>query len=187
MSKMMDIVDEIEKFIENCKTTALSKNKIVVDREHLLDLLDELKQEEPEEIKQYQKVINNRDTILGQASAQSTKLLEDAKEKAKRMVDEHEIMQQAYEEASNLLEETKAHCNGLVDRAYEESERMKQETLRYMDEVLANASSTIVYSMRDAQDRFNGLMNSLNLSATTLEQNRQQLEMMNAEPTEEDE
>ncbi len=181
MSRIVDILYEIEELLENSKPTALSKGKIVVDKEHIMDLLQDLKASEPEEIKQYQKVISNRDSILSQAQVQSTKLLEDAKEKARRMVDEHDIMQQAYEEAKKLMEETRVHCDAMISHAEEQAREVRIGTIRYMDEVLSNVSSTITYSMRDAQERFNGMMNSLNLSATTLEQNREQLLKMNPE------
>lgn len=181
MSRILDILYEIEELIDNSKTAPLSKGKILVDKDNLLDLLEDLKEAEPEEIKQYQRVISNRDSILSQANAQSTKLLEDAKEKARQMVDEHDIMQKAYDNARKLMEDTKEQCDQMITHAEEQANALRAETIRYIDEVLANVSSTISYSMRDAQDRFNGMMNSLNMSATTLEENREQLLQMNQE------
>ena len=50
-SKMEQIIEEIEDYIEGCKAYPLSNTKIVVNKEELEELIDELKTKTPEEIK----------------------------------------------------------------------------------------------------------------------------------------
>lgn len=64
-SRIEQIIDEIEEYIDrDCKYQPLSTTKIVVNKEHLEELLRELRLKTPEEIKRYQKIIANRDAIL---------------------------------------------------------------------------------------------------------------------------
>ena len=59
-SRMEQIIEEIEEYIDNCKYQPLSSTKIVVNKDELEELLTELKMKTPEEIKRYQKIISNK-------------------------------------------------------------------------------------------------------------------------------
>ncbi len=53
-SKMEQMIEEIEAYIESCKFAPLSKDKIIVNHDELLELIEDLKNKTPEEIKKYQ-------------------------------------------------------------------------------------------------------------------------------------
>ena len=59
-SRMEQIIEEIEEYIDNCKYQPLSSTKIVVNKDELEELLTELKMKTPEEIKRYQKIIRQK-------------------------------------------------------------------------------------------------------------------------------
>ena len=82
MSRIEQLISEIEEYIDSCKFQALSNSKIVVNKEELEELLVELRLRIPDEIKKYQKIISQQDTILGEAQAQADAMLEDAKKQA---------------------------------------------------------------------------------------------------------
>ena len=69
MSRIEQLIGEIEEYIDGCKYQPLSNSKIVVNRDELEELLVELRLRIPDEIKQYQKIISNRDAILADAKA----------------------------------------------------------------------------------------------------------------------
>ena len=50
-SRMEQIIEEIEEFIDSCKYQPLSNTKIIVNKEELEELLTELRLKTPEEIK----------------------------------------------------------------------------------------------------------------------------------------
>ncbi|CBK74584.1 hypothetical protein CIY_18550 [Butyrivibrio fibrisolvens 16/4] len=50
-SKIEDIIDEIEAYIDDCKPTAFSTSKIIVNRDELESLIQELRTKTPDEIK----------------------------------------------------------------------------------------------------------------------------------------
>ena len=53
-SRMEQIIEEIEEYIDNCKYQPLSSTKIVVNKDELEELLTELYLKTPDEIKRYQ-------------------------------------------------------------------------------------------------------------------------------------
>ena len=56
-SRIEQIIDEIDEFIESCKFQPLSATKIIVNKEEIEELLRELRLKTPDEIKRYQKII----------------------------------------------------------------------------------------------------------------------------------
>ena len=56
-SKMEQIIEEIEEYIDGCKFQPLSSTKIIVNKEELEELIAELRAKTPEEVKRYQKII----------------------------------------------------------------------------------------------------------------------------------
>ena len=67
MSRIEQLISEIEEYIDSCKFQALSNSKIIVNKEEMEELLVELRMRIPDEIKKYQKIISQQETILSDA------------------------------------------------------------------------------------------------------------------------
>ena len=93
-SRIEQIIEEIEEYVDSCKFQPLSTTKIVVNKEELEELLRELRLKTPDEIKRYQKIISNKDAILADAQAKADGIIANAEAKAKELVSQHEVMQQ---------------------------------------------------------------------------------------------
>ena len=90
-SRIEQIIDEIDEFIESCKFQPLSATKIIVNKEEIEELLRELRLKTPDEIKRYQKIISNKDAILEDAQSKADGIIADAQAKAQELVTQHEI------------------------------------------------------------------------------------------------
>lgn len=78
MSRIEQLINEIEEYIDSCKFQPLSTTKIIVNKEELDELLVELRLRIPDEIKQYQKIISNQDAILQEARSQADAMVAEA-------------------------------------------------------------------------------------------------------------
>ena len=105
VSRIEQLINEIEEFIDSCKYQPLSNTKILVNKEELEELLVELRLRIPDEIKKYQKIISNQDAILNQARSQADAMLQEANAQTNELVNEHEIMQKAYSHANEVVEQ----------------------------------------------------------------------------------
>ena len=85
-SRIEQLIDEIDEFIEGCKFQPLSATKIVVNKEEMEEYLRELRLKTPDEIKRYQKIISNKDAILEDAQTKADALIADAQTKAQELV-----------------------------------------------------------------------------------------------------
>ena len=95
-SGIEEIIEEIEEYVDGCKPSAFSPSKIIVNRDELESLLEELRTKTPEEIKRYQKIISNKEAILADAQNKADAIIAQAQIQTNELVSEHQIMQQAY-------------------------------------------------------------------------------------------
>ena len=116
-SRIEQIIEEIEEYVDSCKFQPLSSTKIVVNKEELEDLLRELRMKTPDEIKRYQKIISNKDAILADAQAKADNMIAEATAQTQQMITESEVMQQAYVQSNELLEKTNQQAQEILDSA----------------------------------------------------------------------
>ena len=81
-SRIEQIIQEIEEYVDSCKFQPLSTTKIVVNKEEIEEYLRELRLKTPDEIKRYQKIISNKDAIIEDAQANADSLIAYAQAKA---------------------------------------------------------------------------------------------------------
>ena len=59
MSRIEQLISDIEAYIDNCKYQPFSNNKIIVDKDQLEDMLSELRLKTPDEIKKVEELVNH--------------------------------------------------------------------------------------------------------------------------------
>ena len=146
-SRIEQIIEEIEEFIDSCKFQPLSSTKIVVNKEELEELLRELRMKTPDEIKRYQKIISNKDAILEDAQSKADAIIAEAQAKAQQIVSESEVMQAAMEQSSQLIEQTNAQAQDILDKATEDSNNIRMSAIHYTDEMLENLEKIMSHTI----------------------------------------
>ena len=177
-SRIEQIIEEIEEYIDkDCKFQPLSSTKIIVNKEHLDELLRELRMKTPDEIKRYQKIISNRDAILADAKAKADAMIEEAQVQTTELVSEHEIMQQAYAQANDIVTQATAQAQEIVDNATADANEIRIGAIQYTDDLLANAESIIGHALDTYSSKYDGLMNSLQECYDVVRTNRASLDI----------
>ena len=70
-SRIEQLIDEIEEYIDSCKYQTFSSSKILVNKDEIEELIRELRVKTPDEIKRYQRIIQNKEEILNDARAKA--------------------------------------------------------------------------------------------------------------------
>ena len=174
-SKIEQIIEEIEEYIDGCKPQTLSKTNIIVNKEEIEELLRELRMKTPEEIKRYQKILANKDAILADAQQKAEAIIAQANIQNQELVNEHEIMQRAYAEANSIIEQANAQAQQIVDNAVTEANNIRQGSVQYTDDMLRSLQTIIKHSMEGAQSRFESYMSSMQSSYDVVSSNRNEL------------
>lgn len=180
-SRIEQAIDEIYNYVEDCKPSKLYPSKVVVDREQLYDLLDELRLCAPEEIKRYQKIITNRDGILNEAHQRAEDMLSQAQQQTAQILDQSEIVQTAYQRAEDIMRQANEEAQRLVDAADKESEQMRKAALIYTNDLLSEAQAHVEESLRDIDNRSRMLTSALKNSIQLMKSNKEEL-MSQLEP-----
>jgi len=175
-SRIEQIIEEIEEYIDrDCKFQPLSTTKIIVNKEHLEELLRELRLKTPDEIKRYQKIIANRDAILADAQAKADAMIEEAQVQTTELVSEHEIMQQAYAQANEVVTMASKQAQEILDNATIEANNVKSAAMQYMDDMLAHLENIISSSTQQASANYDALIGNLNQYRDIIQSNRSEL------------
>ena len=186
-SRIEQLIDEIETYIDSCKAQPLSGGrKIVVDRDEIDELLVELRMRTPDEIKKYQKIITNKEAILSDAKKQAETMVNEARTQAEAMladagkqkaelIDQHEIMQRAYTQANEIVNEASAQAQLLLDSAVEDADNIRMGAISYTDDMLQSLQTIISHTMETANKTFSSFVESMQSSYDVVTSNRNEL------------
>lgn len=175
MSKIDQIISEIEEYIEGCSPFPLSSTKIVVVKEELEEMISELRLKTPDEIKKYQKLLANKDQIINDANEQARSIIEAAQIHTNELVNEHEIMQRAYEQGQQYIDQAKMEAENILNHAVEDANTIRFNTVKYTDELLAKMQMIIENSVQSNTSRYEALMGDLNKTLEVIISNRESL------------
>ena len=174
-SRIEQIIEEIEDFIDNCKYQPLSNTKILVDKEHMDELLRELRMKTPDEIKRYQKIISNKEAILNDAKEKAEALINEAQVHTDHMINEHEIMQQAYAQANEVVQQAVNQAQQILDSATEDANGIRQSSMKYTDDMLAELQNIVTHAIDTAEAKYGGLVTQLKECESVITANRSEL------------
>ncbi|MEE1028755.1 MAG: ATPase [Agathobacter sp.] len=181
-SRMEQIIEEIEEYIDSCKYAALSNNKILVNKEEISELISELRAKTPEEIKRYQKIISNKEAILADAQAKADQIIAQAQIQTNELVSEHQIMQQAYAQANEVVQIATKQAQEILDNATNEANNLRMSAMAYTDSQLKNIEDLLSNSIDTTKSRYDGLISSLQGYLDIVSANRTQLFPEEPEP-----
>ncbi|MBO5291705.1 MAG: vacuolar family H+-ATPase subunit H [Lachnospiraceae bacterium] len=174
-SRIEQLIDEIEEYINGCKYKQFSSTQIIVNKEEIDELLRELRMKTPEEIKRYQKIISNKEAILNDARQKAEALINEATVHTNELINEHEIMQQAYAQANEVVTLATRQAQEILDNATIEANSMRAAAVQYTDDILGNVENIITHAVETAGARYENLINSLNQCNDIVKANRTEL------------
>ena len=174
-SRIEQIIEEIEEYVDSCKYQPLSTTKIVVNKEEIEELLRELRLKTPDEIKRYQKIISNKDAILEDAQAKADAMVADAETKSQELVTEHEVMQKAYAQANETINSANKQAQDILDNATQDANNIRLSAITYTDDMMANIQAVLNSTLDDAGNKYKIFMDSLSSCSEVVTANRREL------------
>ncbi len=173
--RIEQLIDEIMEFVESCKASAFSSSKVIVPKEELFDLLDELRLKVPEEIKRCQKMIANRDAIIADAEDKAAAIEQAARAQAQMLVNDSEIIQRANYEANEMARQAKEYADSIVAQAQSYSDQIRQGALGYTNEMLGRVEEVLASAFEVTRNRSEAMLESMRQSLEIVAENRREL------------
>ena len=145
---IMEIIDMMEETISKASTVPLT-SKIMLDKEELLDYIQEIRLVYPEQLKEAKWVKTERQRILAEAEERADSIRKSAEEMQEKLIDEHEITRQAYEKAEAIR-----------DMSERDAKDIKMDTDRYVDEILGDVEHRLDLLLRKVREDRDEHLNS---------------------------
>ena len=175
-SDIEQVIEEMENFIEEKgKPVPFASNKITLNKDELQGYLEELRATTPDEIRRYQKIINNRDAIIADARRKAEQIIEQAQVKTDELVSEHQIMQQAYAQANQVVMIATKNAQEMLDKATMEANDIKTGAITYTDDLLSSVQSVLSNSLDVARLRNQNFIDKLQDILNQVVENRNEL------------
>ncbi|MDH5505901.1 MAG: ATPase [Anaerolineae bacterium] len=121
---ILHLIDRLEELFNDSRPFPLTNN-VMVDEDRMLDLIDQMRVAIPEEVKQAQKLITERDRTLAQAQEEAKRTVSLAREKSDGLIERDAIVEAAHARAEQIL-----------DQARLDAEAQRQEADLYVLETL---------------------------------------------------
>ena len=103
---LIERIDELQMLVEEAKAVPLSSSA-VINRDEFLELLAQLKESVPDEIRQARWMTRDKDELLGRARKESDRIIAEAQEQRDRLLSRTEIVHAAQREADRVADEAK--------------------------------------------------------------------------------
>ena len=141
-----DIIGALYDMVQDARSMPLAADKCILERDKVLDMLDEIIAQLPGELKQSRTIVESRNELISQARREAEGILRDAQEKAKQMVTKEAIYAEAKKRSEELVGQTQNRINQLRKAANE----YMDESLRQTEEVVSKALNEV----RDTRMKF---------------------------------
>lgn len=135
---ILHLVDRLEELFNESKAIPLT-HKVMIDEDRLLELIDQMRLSIPEEIKNSQQIINQKERVIAQAKEEARRTIEMAKEQSVKLVERDVIVQKAQEMAESIIQkarlETKQINKEADDYAINSLEHLESEAGKILQQI----------------------------------------------------
>ena len=129
--RLYETVDELTTVIENARSVPMS-GSCMVPRDHLLDLLDDLRESLPEDVQAAGAIVEQRTEILQQAQAEAERLT------GRTRSETEQLLAAAHRQRDELLGTARRQRDDLLARAQEQAEQLLADAEAEADRLIAD-------------------------------------------------
>ncbi len=136
--KMEMLIDELSEVVDAAFTLPLSGGKTVVNTERIREIIEEMKTNLPQEVRQAKNIAADRNNIINNAKEEAEATIQKAEERAKAMVAQNEIVRQAQQRAGEIISD-----------ANQKAAEIKRAANVYIDKIMKKADDELSAELAD--------------------------------------
>ena len=170
--RLYETVDELTTVIENARSVPMS-GSCMVPRDHLLDLLDDLRESLPNEVQRAGRIVEQRTEILEQAQAEAERLTEETRAESEELMasarrTRDEVLGMARRSRDELVAQAQGVAEELLAQADAEAERILAEARVAAEALLAEAREQQAEALAAAQTEHERLVTETEVYRTAV-------------------
>ena len=151
---ILHLVDRLEE-VFNAGRPMPFTNRVMVDADRVLELIDQMRVSIPDEVKKAQQILNQRDRILAQAQEEAARTVQLAKERSEQLVEREALVMSAQGKAIEI-----------VQAAHVESENIRADADDYALDVLTGLEGELDRTLTQVRNGVNKLRTEKGLPTT---------------------
>ena len=136
-----NIISALYDLVQDARGLPLGADKCIVERDKVLDMLDEIISQMPVELKQARTIVESRNELIGQARREAETLIRQAQEQAEQLVAEETIYLEA-----------KRQCQEMVAQTQVRMAELRKISTDFMDDAMRRTEEAIAISLEDIRE-----------------------------------
>ena len=133
-----EIITTLYEMVQDAWSLPLGAEKCVLERDKVLDLLDEISNQLPGELKQAKTIVESRNEVITNAKREAETILKQAEQRAQQLMSKEEVY---------ILAENEA--NEMIKNAQLKIKELKQATNEYVDDALRRTEDSISNALNE--------------------------------------
>lgn len=138
--EIFTLLETLEDILEKSRNVPFT-NKGIVDKDEIVEIIQEIRLKLPDELKQAKWIKEERGRILLEAQKEADGVVKEAESRIISMIDEHEITRKAYEQKAQIIE-----------TANEMSREISKGTKDYADNLLEKIEAVLEDALKTVQN-----------------------------------
>ena len=149
-----ETITTLYEMVQDAWSLPLGAEKCVVERDKVLDLLDEISNQLPGELKQAKTIVESRNEVITNAKREAENILKQAEQRAKQMISREEVVKQAEQQAAEMMK-----------AAQQKIKELRQVTNDYVDDAMKRTEDAISQSLSEIRESRSQLRTLVNPQA----------------------
>lgn len=147
--KVDDLVLQLQDIVNEAKSVPFSNGKVMVSSDEIYDILDQIQDAMPAEVRQAKNIVADRKQIIAEANRESENIIRAAEERKKVMLNQNE-----------LVREAQAKAKEIVDDAKQKSAEIRKAANVYVDSIMKRTEEGISTQLAEIKKTRQNILNS---------------------------
>ena len=147
--KVDDLILQLQDVINDAKSMPFSGGKVMVSSDEIYDIIDQIQDAMPAEVRQAKNIVADRKQILAEANRESENIIRAAEERKKAMLNQNEIVREAQAKAKEI-----------VDDAKQKSAEIRKAANVYVDSIIRRTEESISTQLDEIKKTRANILNS---------------------------
>lgn len=144
-----ELLDLMEETLEAGSAVPFASSKRVVDVDRMRDIIDEVRNNMPDEVRESKKIVNDREQIMKNARVEAEGIIQQAEERARTLVSEQEIVKRSQQRAVKIL-----------TAAQTQAKELSRNATVYCESILKNSEEALARSVSEIKNTRMNLRNA---------------------------
>ena len=147
--KVEDLIVQLQDLFNDAKSMPFSGGKVLVSSDDAFDIIDQIQDAMPAEVRQAKNIVADRKQIIAEANRESENIIRNAEERKKVMLNQNEIVREAQAKAKEI-----------IDDAKQKSAEIRKAANIYVDSIMKRAEESLTSQLGEIRKTRANLSNS---------------------------